>query len=233
MPSDFGTRGSPPTHPALFDYLIRRFIDSGWSVKALHRLILGSAAYRRASTGGPDVPYAKFARRRLDAEEIRDALLATGGELDLSPGEGHPFPPEPWKFTQHTPFKAVYDSKRRSVYLMTQRIQRHPFLALFDGPDTNASTARRDTSTVPTQALYFLNDPFFHGRAEALARRLLDLPAAERVAAAHRACFQRPTSAAEETSARAFLDAYRAPELAAWSAYARTLLGSNEFLYLD
>ncbi|HEX7899934.1 MAG TPA: PSD1 and planctomycete cytochrome C domain-containing protein [Planctomycetota bacterium] len=232
-PSDFGTRGAPPTHPALLDYLARRFIDAGWSVKALHRLILESAAYQRASEGDVDVPYARFARRRLDAEEIRDALLAAGGELDLSPGAGHPFPPEPWKFTQHAPFKAVYESKRRSVYLMTQRIQRHPFLALFDGPDTNASTARRDTSTVPTQALYFLNDPFFHARSEGLARRLLALPAAERVAAAHRACFQRPPAAAEEASARAFLAAYGAPEPAAWSAYARTLLGSNEFLYLD
>jgi hypothetical protein len=236
-PSDFGARGSPPSHPALLDYLARRFIDAGWSVKALHRLILESAAYQRASEGAFDVPYARFARRRLDAEEIRDALLAAGGELDLSPGEGHPFPPEKqWKFTQHAPFKAVYESKRRSVYLMTQRIQRHPFLALFDGPDTNASTARRDTSTVPTQALYFLNDPFFHARAEALARKLLDLPAAERVAAAHRACFQRPPTPAEMDAARAFLEAYRAlesRELQAWSAYARTLLGSNEFLYLD
>jgi hypothetical protein len=226
-PNDFGTRGAAPTHPELLDYLAGRFIEGGWSVKALQRLILNSAAYRRAN----------FPRRRLDAEEIRDALLAASLELDRSPGAGHPFPPEnQWKFTQHNPFKAVYDSKRRSVYLMTQRIQRHPFLALFDGPDTNASTARRDTSTVPTQALYFLNDPFFHARAEALAKRLLALPADGRVAAAHQICFQRAPREAEERQARAFLDACRAEapgDLAIWSAYARTLLGSNEFLYVD
>jgi hypothetical protein len=246
-PSDFGVRGSPPTHPALLDYLARRFIAGGWSVKAIHRLILESAAYQRASvvdapstTGArsaAEVLYARFARRRLDAEEIRDALLAAGGELEPGPGAGHPFPPEStWKFTQHAPFKAVYESKRRSVYLMTQRIQRHPFLALFDGPDPNASTARRDTSTVPTQALYFMNDPFFHARAAALARRMLALPEADRVAAAHRECFQRPPSAGERDGARAFLEACRTgnvAEPAAWSAYARTLLGSNEFLYLD
>src|SRR5581483_8745441 len=120
----------------------------------------------------------------------------------------------------------------------TQRIQRHPFLALFDGPDTNASTARRDTSTVPTQALYFLNDPFFHARSEALARRLLSLPPDDRVAAAHRICFQRAASEGERERAARFLEAYRAgppaqSELDAWSAYVRTLLASNEFLTVD
>jgi len=228
-PSDFGTRGAAPAHPRLLDHLAARFVDGGWSMKALHRTILKSAAYRQADPG----------RRRLDAEEIRDALLVASGELDRSAGEGHPFPPEKdWKFTQHAPFKAVYDSNRRSVYLMTQRIQRHPFLALFDGPDTNASTAQREVSTVPTQALYFLNDPFFHARSAALARKLLLLPAGERVDAAHRACFQRPATARERTDAAAFIDAYRAgppaqSELAAWSAYARTLMGSNEFLTVD
>jgi len=228
-PNDFGIRGAPPSHPRLLDLLAARFVAGGWSVKAMHRLILPSAAYRRADGH----------RRRLEAEEIRDALLDASGELDRRPGEGHPFPPEKgWKFTQHAPFKAVYESDRRSVYLMTQRIQRHPFLALFDGPDTNASTAQRDTSTVPTQALYFLNDPFFHARSAALAKRLLLLPAGERVDAAHRICFQRPATAGERDRAAAFLDAYRAgppaqPELAAWSAYARTLMGSNEFITVD
>lgn len=223
-PSDFGTRGAPPAHPALLDHLASAFIAGGWSQKALHRKIMTSAAYRRAD----------FPRRRLEAEELRDSLLAASGELDLAPGAGHAFPPEEqWKFTQHAPFKAVYASNKRSVYLMTQRIQRHPFLALFDGPDTNASTARREVSTVPTQALYFLNDPFFHARAEALARRLLALPEVERIAAAHRICFQRPSTEAEDVEARRFLKSYPAPEASAWSAYARTLLGSNEFLYLD
>jgi hypothetical protein len=228
-PSDFGTRGAAPTHPRLLDYLAARFVEGGWSAKALHRLIVKSAVYRQA----------EFGRRRLDAEEIRDALLVVGGELDRTPGEGHPFPPEKdWKFTQHAPFKAVYDSTKRSVYLMTQRIQRHPFLALFDGPDTNASTAQRETSTVPTQALYFMNDRFFHARSEALAKRLLLLEPGQRAEAAHRTCFQRSASESERSRAAAFIDAYRAgppvqSELAAWSAYARTLMGSNEFMTVD
>lgn len=228
-PSDFGMRGAAPTNPRLLDHLAARFVAGGWSVKTMHRLILKSAAYLRAD----------FPRRRLDAEEIRDALLVASGELDRSPGEGHPFPPEKdWKFTQHAPFKAVYDSRRRSVYLMTQRIQRHPFLALFDGPDANASTAQRDTSTVPTQALYFLNDPFFHARSQALAKDLLALPEGERVESAHRRCFQRPATSREKQNAAAFLETYRAgppaqPDLAVWSAYVRTLLGSNEFISVD
>src|SRR4029077_12432567 len=96
------------------------------------------------------------------------------GNLDRSRGGPHPFPDQrSWDFTQHKPFKAVYDTDRRSVYLMTQRIQRHPFLALFDGADTNASTARRVTSTTPLQALYWLNDPFVHEQAKRFAARLL------------------------------------------------------------
>jgi hypothetical protein len=228
-PSDFGTRGAKPSNPELLDLLAVRFRTSGWSMKALHRLIMNSAAYRTA----------RFPRRRLDAEEIRDSLLVASGELDLVPGGSHPFPPEDkWKYTQHAPFKAVYDTKKRSVYLMTQRIQRHPFLALFDGADTNASTARRDVSTVPTQALYFMNDPFVHARSDALAKRLLALPREQRVEAAHRICFQRPSTDAEQRGAEAFLEACAKElgagrEAAAWSAYARTLLASNEFITVD
>src|SRR5207342_1510539 len=104
--------------------------------------------------------YASFPRRRLSAEEIRDAILAVSGELDSTPAREHPFPsPISWGYTQHNPFIAVYDDNKRSVYLMTQRLKRHPFLALFDGADTNASTPSRGATTVPTQALFLMNDP--------------------------------------------------------------------------
>jgi hypothetical protein len=267
-PSDFGTRGAAPAHPELLDWLAATFVEQGWSVKAMHRVILGSAVYQQRSVineagiGKPvgnateptrlntdslntDLPipgFSPFPRRRLEAEEVRDTLLALAGELDREPGEAHPFPAENTSFTQHTPFKAVYESKKRSVYLMTQRIQRHPFLALFDGPDANASTAERGSSTVPTQSLYFLNDPFFHARAEAFAKRLLTEPEETRVHAAHRFSFQRQPTGSERAQAAEFLKTYR-PELAdlpesqrdlaTWSAYARTLLASNELLYVD
>src|SRR5262249_12180950 len=155
---------------------------SGGSVRAMQRLMVLSATYRQASgerdevrLGDPDnALLSRFQRRRLDAEAIRDSLLALGGLLDRSPGGPHPFPdPSTWNFTQHNPFKAVYDTDRRSVYLMTQRIQRHPYLALFDGADTNASTARRLSSTTPLQALYLMNDPFAHRAARGFAARLM------------------------------------------------------------
>jgi hypothetical protein len=216
-PNDFGTRGAAPTHPELLDWLAAEFVRSGWSVKHMHRLILTSEAYR----GGVH-------RRRLTAEEIRDSLLAVSGELDPSPGGPHPFPdPATWTFTQHAPFKAVYETNRRSVYLMTQRIQRHPFLALFDGPDPNASTATRQTTTVPTQALFFLNDPFVHKCADSLARRLNGLDTSAKLDRACRLLYGRPAGDADRRAAERFLAG------GDWPGWLRVMLASNEFVYVE
>jgi hypothetical protein len=216
-PNDFGTRGAPPTNPELLDWLAAEFVRSGWSVKHMHRLILTSDAYRNG-----------VHRRRLTAEEIRDSLLAASGELDPSPGGPHPFPdPATWGFTQHAPFKAIYETNRRSVYLMTQRIQRHPFLAQFDGPDPNASTATRQTTTVPTQALFFLNDPFVHKCADSLARRLNGLGTDEKLDRACRLLYGRPAGEADRRAAARFL------ATGDWPAWLRVMLASNEFIYLD
>src|SRR5262249_39314514 len=120
----------------------------------------------------------------------------------------HPFPEQAaWDFTQHKPFKAVYETSRRSVYLMTQRIQRHPFLATFDGPDTNASTAVRTTSTTPLQALFLMNDPFVHEQARRSAARLLaERPDdAARVGRAFLLALGRPPTAEERRQAADFL----------------------------
>ncbi|MCW5558860.1 MAG: DUF1553 domain-containing protein, partial [Verrucomicrobiae bacterium] len=182
---------------------------------------------------------------RLGAEELRDSILLVSGELDESPGEGHPFPaPTTWGFTQHGPFSAVYDHQRRSVYLMTQRIKRHPFLALFDGPDPNASTPERRLTTVPTQALFFLNDPFVHANADRLAARIgteADDPAAQ-VRSAYRRILGRNPAAKESEDGVHFLARY-GEELDAsglekdanrpLAALVRVLFGSNEFLTVD
>ena len=223
-------------------------MDGGWSVKSLHRSILLSSVYQTSGSGdsSPDL-LARFPRRRLDAEEIRDAMLFTAGTLDGSTAGPHPFPPvETWGFTQHGPFSAVYESSRRSVYLMTQRQKRHPYLSLFDGPDPNSSTAHRSATTVPTQALFFMNDPFVHAQAAALAARLATAEPDDRarLRLAFETTLARPPSAEDESDALAFLAAERrdltssgvaAPEAAAlaWSALARTLLARNEFLFVD
>ncbi|MGL4552059.1 MAG: DUF1553 domain-containing protein, partial [Gemmataceae bacterium] len=233
-PNDFGKQGQPPSHPELLDWLARRMVEGGWSLKAMHRLMVTSRAYRMASDGpdgGPDNALLAHAnRRRLDAEAVRDGLLAVSGLLDRSPGGPHPFPPvSKYDFTQHKPFKAVYDTDRRAAYLMTQRIARHPYLALFDGADTNASTAKRDSSTTPLQALFLMNDPFVHRAAEAFAARLArdaaDPPA--RIDRAFRLAYGRPPSADEAAAARRFAAA------SGWPAFARALFLTAELVTVD
>ncbi len=256
-PNDFGVRGERPTHPELLDFLARRFVDGGWSVKSLHRLILLSRTYQTASEGDEGGAAAggdpenrllrHFLRRRLDAEAIRDAMLAASGLLDRTRGGRHPFPGTDGRaYTQHAPFRAVYETRRRSVYLMTQRIQRHPYLALFDGADSNASTAVRVETTIPTQSLFLMNDPLVHEGSVALARRVLGSGREDvgRFCFAHELALARSASEEEVKEGLVFLQLYRqdlraagtpAPEEEekAWAAYARTLFARNEFLFVD
>jgi mono/diheme cytochrome c family protein len=255
--NDFGARGARPTHPQLLDWLADRFVDEGWSTKSMHRLIMLSSAYQAAgdfdarsadADPGNELLW-RYPRRRLEAEIIRDAMLDLAGNLDrtVAAGGPHPFPqPDSWGYTQHGPFAATYDTNRRSVYLMNQRLRRHPFLALFDGPDPNASTAERVMTTVPTQALFMMNDPFVHAQSEGFARRLIAAEAepSRRVALAYAMALGREPSAEETGKALAFLDQYRqqlaatgAPaeqhEAISWAAYARTVLCGNEFLFVE
>ncbi|MBN8248240.1 MAG: DUF1553 domain-containing protein [Verrucomicrobia bacterium] len=254
-PNDFGRQGKPPTHPELLDWLASRFVASGWSVKSMHRLILNSRTWRQASVRSAAAReqdpnnelLAGFPRRRLDAEALRDTLLSLGGTLDCSPGTAHPFPPESeWKFTQHNPFKAVYDTPRRSVYLMTQRIQRHPFLATFDGADPAASTPARLTSTTPVQALFLLNDPLVHEQARRFAEQsMAAAPDDEaRIAAAYARLLGRSPDAGERSAALEHLATVTTRRRAAgatddkaareaWQSLVRVWFRLNEFVYLD
>jgi cytochrome c553 len=254
-PNNFGIRGEPPSHPELLDHLTAQFVRHGWSIKWLHRYILLSKTYQLASTPSPDlvandpanVWLGRQTRRRLDAESIRDALLAVGGTLDPSRPGPHPFPPiATWGWTQHNPFKANYPSSHRSVYLMTQRFQKHPFLALFDGPDTNVSTGNRSESLLPLQALYLMNDPFVRAQAEGFAHVLLQRAgdAERRIDWAHRLAWARPATPGEIKKGMDFVQRYAdelhragAPaervELEAWTSYARVMLTANEFVFVD
>ncbi len=253
-PSDFGSRGERPTHPELLDWLAAEFIASGWSVKSLHRLIMKSRAYQLDSVDN-DTNLAtdpgnrwhwRYSRRPLDAESIRDAMLAISGRLDPTIPQTHPFPPvNTWSFTIHRPFHAVYDSNRRSVYLMVQRNRRHPFLALFDAADPNQSIATRQPTTTPTQALFLMNSPFVHEQAESFAKRIAAVSGDDRgrVIWAFETTHGRvPENDVVEDAVR-FVGAYRdklsvedSPkkrDIGAWSALARVLLTSNGFLYVD
>ena len=254
-PNDFGRQGKPPTHPELLDWLAARFMDSGWSIKSMHRLIMLSRTYQLSSRPGDESLQrdpnnellAAFPRRRLDAEAIRDTLLVVSGRLDPTPGGPHPFPPQTeWRFTQHNPFKAVYETNHRSVYLMTQRIQRHPYLAIFDGADPSASTGRRLVSTTPLQALYLLNDPFVHAQSLGFAERLLAEREddRERLERAYKLALGRSPRPEEIESGLRFLDEAREVLQAggtpsdqldgqAWQAMARAIFRLNEFVYID
>jgi hypothetical protein len=251
--NDFGTRGAKPTHPELLDYLATRFSADGWSIKKMHRRIMLSSVYQLSSaeptttTDPANLILSHYPRQRLDAESIRDSLLLLGGNLDRSEGEEQPFPAmATWGFTQHNPFTAVYDSPRRSIYLMTQRLKRHPYLSLFDGADTNASTPRRQDTTVPTQSLFLMNDPFVHEQSSGLAGRLLasatDEPA--RIRLAYEIILTREPTADDLAGEQTFLAEYRKilstsnipadqRDVLAWSALVRTLLTRNEFLFVD
>jgi cytochrome c553 len=254
-PSNFGTRGSPPSHPQLLDWLTASFIEHGWSIKSLHRLIMGSRTYQLAcdrdaadeAIDSSNRWYWRCERQRLDAEAIRDAMLDVSGVLDLGRPGPHPFPPiREWHWTQHFPFQAEYPSLHRSVYLMTQRLHRHPFLGLFDGPDTNTTTDARSTSTVPLQALFLMNSDFMRETAGQFARRLCSESSdpSARIARAHELAYARPAGPDEIERGRAYVDDYAReaaktglnPQRAdseAWLSYARTILAANEFVYLD
>ncbi len=255
-PNDFGKQGKPPTHPELLDHLATTFRNNGWSIKSMHRLIMLSNTYQQSADRTAESIerdpsndlLAGYPRRRLDAESIRDAMLQLGGNLDLSPAGPHPFPePHTWGFTQHHPFKAVYETRRRSVYLMTQRIQRHPYLAIFDGADPSASTAARMSSTTPLQALFLLNDPFVHEQSRLIADQIMSYATDDqaRIDRAFELLFSRPATADEADLARTFLERARPLQPAGgsaderqasgepWAALIRSLLRLNEFVYLD
>jgi hypothetical protein len=265
-PNDFGARGKTPTHPELLDWLAARFVAGGWSVKRLHKLIMLSHTYQLASDSSAtgqaalvarnaapvvvDVAndyYWRFNRRRLSAEEVRDAILAVSGQLDRTVGGEHTFPSETtWRFTQHVQFFGVYETNRRSVYVMQQRLKKHPFFEVFDGADTNMPVGERQLSTTPLQALYLMNNPFVHQQADAFAVRVgLAFDALrERLDYAYRLAYGRAPRLAESKEATAYLQQARqdlaAAQMpveqlnrAALASYLRVVLSSNEFLYVD
>ena len=255
--SDFGVRGKLPTHPALLDYLATYFVDNGWSVKQMHRLIMTSRTYRLASS---DVPESSAVdplndmlwrgnRKRLSAEQIRDSLLMFGGELDLSPGTRHPFPHHlTYFYRQHEPFNEFFPNNRRSVYMMQQRIQKNPFLDMFDGPDGNVQFAERRATTTTLQALFMMNSEFYHQRSDKLVDTMFatdNRSTADRVDWAYQTIFGRGPTSGEVERAESFLkksgqefadiDSVADGDLEklSWSAYLRGMISSNEFLFVD
>ena len=247
-PDNFGKLGEKPTHPELLDYLARSLRENGWSLKSLHRLIVLSSAYRTAGTLDAERVRAdpenrlltRFPRRRLTIEEIRDALLAVGGNLDpamggtLDPGIGTDGETSPDRISKNPD-----EFTRRSVYLPLRRANLPNLFTLFDFGDATNPSGKRGSTTVATQALFMMNSPFVMEQARSAAQRLLaDRPrAGERLESLYLAALSRFPDGAERDRAMTYLHDLRRKfddfdESEAWQSLARVLLASNEFIYV-
>ncbi len=237
-PSDFGFQGEAPTHPELLDYLAHQLIKNGWRLKPIHKLIMTSAVYRQSSAVNPanvkiDSQNHYFWHRprlRLEAEILRDSLLAVSGRLDPK---------------LYGPGTLDVSHTRRSIYFFVKRSKLIPSMVLFDAPDALGGMERRPQTTVAPQALWLLNDEQVRRCADALAQRVRPkegVPAAEVVRTAYGLSLARPPSAEELAVGVAFLDeqtkSYQeagranAAQLATGD-FCQALLGLNEFMYVD
>jgi hypothetical protein len=268
---NFGTRGQLPSHPELLDWLAARFIESGWSVKEMQRLILNSRTYRMSTQPATaDVQQAataadpenrliwKAKRRRLDAEQLRDSILAISGELDnrISGGDLIVQLYEAAEMLDKDRGVASaatinsrwegFDSRRRSLYLPVVRNGLPDALQLFDVADGNNVTAARNETTVASQAAFMLNNPFVLQQAEAFAQRVLAASEDDsaRLKHAYFLVVGRQPSDDESGAAVRFIADYRESlqsgdvaaeqaELAAWRSYCQLMFCLNEFLYVE
>ncbi|HVY72285.1 MAG TPA: DUF1553 domain-containing protein, partial [Verrucomicrobiae bacterium] len=228
-PNNFGKLGERPTHPELLDYLAHEFATKGWSVKAMHRAILLSATYQQSSVPDPKTRAADpenrllghAPRRRLEAEPLRDSLLALAGRLDETLGG---------------PSIRDFDNTRRTLYLMTIRSDRGNYRMLFDAPDPVGIAERRNDSIVAPQALFLLNHPFMLAQTKAISDRALALPNAgdkARVQWLYQSLYGRAARPEEIQLGLGAVNGADEGREKRWMAYCQALLCANEFLYVD
>ncbi|MCY4596016.1 MAG: DUF1553 domain-containing protein [Bryobacterales bacterium] len=239
-PNNYGMRGEPPTHPLLLDWLAQQFIDSGWSIKSLHRLIMNSATYQMSSAISENAYrvdsenrlWSRFERRRLTIEELRDSYLlisgrldpAVGGDTDLGSGTLAEFDRNNRRINPD-------DSARRSIYLPLMRNKLPNLLGLFDFGDATTANGKRSVTNVAPQALYLMNSGFALSAAGSMAAGL-DGPAAERVRQAYLLALGRPPSSEESKLAMEYVGV-RSDAGPAWASLCKMLLASNEFHYVE
>ncbi|MBL9167465.1 MAG: DUF1553 domain-containing protein, partial [Verrucomicrobiales bacterium] len=250
---NFGLLGERPSHPELLDWLARRFIAANWSLKSMHRLLMLSSSYQMAVQGdnarNPGDPenrlLSSFPLRRLEAEEVRDSLLAVAGTLDLTMG-GKTIPLKNREFVfDHTSKDATtYDSLRRAAYLPIVRNHLYDLFEQFDYPDPAVPSGDRNATVVAPQALLMMNSDLVAQAASAFASRLCAGKAVsedQRLELAYVSAYGRPPSAKEREQSHVFLKAFAASpggqaleaRTEAWRILCQTLLAANEFLYLN
>jgi hypothetical protein len=250
-PNDFGRMGTRPSNPELFDWLASQFIQGGWKIKPLHRTIMLSSAYQQSSItplektamekDAENALLWKFSHRRLEAEEIRDSMLAVAGRLNPKAGGPSfmvPIDPElvlMLKRPQYwVPTRDKTEYNRRTIYMIYKRNLRLPFQEVFDAPDTLLSCARRDASTHAPQALELLNGQSSNDFAASFAARLLRerTGAAERIDYAWRLAAGRSPNPAEKALAMKFLSG-NPDDPAAVKEFALAVFNLNAFLYVN
>jgi hypothetical protein len=233
-PNDFGAQGSPPSHPELLDWLASRLIAGGWRLKPIHRLIVTSAVYMqgdefdegRARIDRENVYLWRRAPQRLEAESIRDAMLATADRLDIQ---------------MCGPGSLNVEMPRRSVYFFIKRSQLIPMMMLFDWPEHLVSIGQRSITTTAPQALAMMNSGLARHCAEGFAARVAGGDAAAEVSRAYRIAFGRAPSESESRLGEAFLASQRAAYAregrgnalhAALVDFCQAMIGMNEFIYI-
>jgi hypothetical protein len=235
-PNDFGAQGDAPTHPEMLDYLASELVRGGWNLKPIHKLIMTSAVYQLSPEPSPaaqqidpkNTLWWRHPTRRLEAEAIRDAVLAVAGTLDAK---------------TYGPGTRDVNSPRRSVYLTVKRSQMVPFLQMFDMPEPVQSIGERSVTTVPTQSLAFMNSPLVRGAAQKLAARIRPkTPDAmgQSVEQAYLTALSRRPTETERERMQSFIDrqsaSYGATPQArdqALADFCQIMLCLNEFIYVD
>lgn len=257
-PDNFGRLGERPTHPELLDWLARRFVADGWSLKRLHRSLMLSSTYQmstawneRAALADPENRLLwRMNRRRLEVEALRDSLLAISGRLDNKSG-GTVLPIANHAYVTGTASfypPGMYDAPIRSVYLPVVRSALYDVFQAFDFADPSVLNGRRDTTTVAPQALFMMNSNLVADQTRVLAGTLLsrtDLDDHARVDLLYQTAYSRPPSAAETARGLQFIEAYSvqaageqklSPDesrLHGWQALCRAVLAANEFIYVE
>jgi hypothetical protein len=239
-PGDFGAMGEKPSHPELLDWLAREFMENGWSLKAMHRLMVTSAAYRQGTEWrkepakvDPDNRLLwRMNRRRLEGEALRDAMLAVSGQLNPQAGGPSIYPELPaevekprggWPVN-----KEVHERNRRSIYVFVKRNMRFPFFAIMDAPDSNETCSRRHVTTSAPQALMLVNGKFTLDMAKALADRVMaGKDVGKKVDRIYRLALGRPPDAKETALALTFLERADIVDLC------HVVLNLNELAYVD
>jgi hypothetical protein len=257
-PDNFGTLGELPTHPEVLDWLAVEFMESGWSIKELHRRIILSSTYRMSAQVDPRAletdPENRLLwrqnRRRLEAEAIRDALLVCGGGVDdTMQGSLLPTPNRQYVTSTASVDPVVYDTRRRSIYLPVVRSALYDVFQAFDFADPSTSSGERQSTTVAPQALFMLNSGFVAEQARRMAEGLVAQTPddeAARVAAAYEIGYGRPAATEEIERGLAYVAEYASrwrglhpdethdeSERRGWQSFCRAVLAANEFVYVE